>query len=304
MLRNILAMVMILSLLAALPVRAESAPALPELTASPGAFPRNQRYDVYEGPRDAHRRAGYGTAVVSTNGEIQVYGVWMGRMMIEYEIDDGRHRIGWIDTAQLPPSALEGVTELPFPTGGDPEDCTYGVTTSTTHLTDDPQHSRLTIGGIIPVGTSVHVLASLGDWYLVEGFVNKELRMGFIRDTALDLENGYSANPEWSIGHSTRYTEADVIAAFDALGRYIYLSWPGTVLAAVRYDETAADEVDPNPWWTDETGEFEGILLLADLGSMELWNCELAGYGVAQDYIFILYREPGGEWYVANGGYT
>ena len=37
---------------------------------------------------------------------------------------------------------------------------------------------------------------------------------------------------------------------------------------------------------------------------MALWDYEIAGYGVAKDYLFILYREPGGEWVVANWGYT
>ena len=54
---------------------------------------------------------------------------------------------------------------------------------------------------------------------------------------------------------------------------------------------------------SDDTGTKEGILLLADLSSMELHDYEIAG-AFAVDYLFILHREPGGEWVVVNWGYT
>ncbi|MBR6666930.1 MAG: hypothetical protein IKL25_00975 [Clostridia bacterium] len=287
---------------APVPTAEPAAPVIPELRSQIGKFPRNQRYEVYEGPRQQHRRAGSGKATVSTNGTIWVYGTWMGRMMIEYALDDDRHRIGWIDTDQLPASALEGVPELPFPDNGFPEDWTYGVVTGATGLYEDPLHARSGICGILP-GTSVRVFAKLGSWYLVEGFVGEKLRMGFMPETSLGLAHGYAANPEWTIGRCTRYTETDIYDAFDALAQFIYHQWPGTGLMAVRYDEDDADEANPNPWWQDETGTKEGILLLADLSSMELHDYEIAG-AFARDYIFILYREPGGEWVVANWGYT
>lgn len=282
------------------PTEEPAASAIPELISQIGKFPKNQRYEVYEGPRDAHRRAGSGNAVVSTNGEILVYGTWMGRMMIEYEVSEGRHRIGWIDM-DLPAYTLEGVPELPG--SRNPEGNVYGVVTDNAIMNDDPLNSRTGRGALLQ-GTSIHVLAELGDDYLVEGFFDKELRMGFIPQEQVDLAHGYVANPEWSIGHNTRYTEKDVYDAFDALAQCIYQYWPGTGLVAVRYDENDADEANPNPWWTDEAGQKEGILLFADLSSMEMWDYEIAGYGVAKDYQFYLYREPGGEWVVGNWGYT
>lgn len=299
MFRRIIGWLMLFCLLS-LPALAEE-PVIPELTAKVGSFPRNQRYDVYEGPRTEHRRAGSGKAVVSTNGEIMVYGTWMGRMMIEYALDDDRHRIGWIDADQLPASALTGVPELPFPDGGFPEEYTYGVVTTRSTLIDDPRHAR-GYSATINAGTSVHVLARLGDWHLVEGFIGEELRMGFSHQNNLDLEHGYAANPEYAIDKYGRYTPADIWKAIAAVTDCIYEQWPGTNLVAIRYVE--AESTDPNAWWQDENGKMEGILLFADLNSMELWNYEIAGYGVAKDYLFILYREPGGEWYVANWGYT
>ena len=279
------------------------APVIPELTAQVGVFPKNKRYDVYEGPRAEHRRAGNGKAVVSTNGEIMVYGTWKGRMMIEYEITKGQHRIGWIDTDQLPASTLEGVPELAFPDGSDLDDYTCGVVTSNAILTDDPINSRTGRGALLQ-GMSVHVLARLGDDYLVEGFFDERLRMGFIPQAQVDLDHGYVANPEWVIGHNTRYTEQDIYDAFDALAQCIYQHWPGTGLVSVRYDENDASAADPNPWWQDETGQKDGVLLFADLSSMELWDFEIAGHGIATDYLFYLYRDPSGEWVVANWGYT
>lgn len=293
---------LLLCLLMAASALAEGSPIIPELTAQPGNFPKNQRYEVYEGPRDAHRRAGNGKAVVSTNGEIMVYGTWMGRMMIEYEVSEGRHRIGWIDM-DLPAYTLEGVPELPFPDGGFPEEYTYGVVTNNAIMNDDPLNSRSGRGALLQ-GTSVHVLARLGADYLVEGFFDKQLRMGFISQAQVDLAHGYVANPEWIIGCNTRYSEEDVYDAFDAVAQCIYQRWPGTGLIAVRYDEAEADIADPNAWWQDETGQKEGILLFADLNSMELWDFEIAGYSIARDYMFYLQREPGGEWVVVNWGYT
>lgn len=282
---------------------APGAPVIPELTAQPGTFPRNQRYAVYEailgGDDTPNLRAGNGKAVVSTNGDIEVYALWKGMLLIEYAIDDDQHRIGWIN-ADIPVTTQEDIPELPYIRN--PEENIYGVVHESAYLTDDPLHSQTRIA-TMKRGTSVHVLARLGEWYLVQGFVNGVLRMGFIAQDKVDLDHGYAADPEWSIGLNTRYTEEDIHDAFDALAQCIYRNWPGTGLMSVRYDENDADEADPNAWWTDESGMRERILLLADLSSMELHHYEIAG-AYARDYLFILQREPGGEWVVVNWGYT
>lgn len=286
---------------APVPTAEPAAPVIPELRSQIGKFPRNQRCEVYELiSGDNMVRAGNGKATVSTNGAVQVYALWKGDLLIEYAIDDDRHRIGWIATESLPASVLTDVPELPYLR--DPEENVYGVVQAGSFLTDDPLHSQWRITHI-NAGTSVRILAQLDGWYLVQGFVDRELRMGFIQQDKVDLAHGYAANPEWMIGRCTRYTETDIYDAFDALARCIYHQWPGTGLMAVRYDEDDADEANPNPWWTDDTGTKEGILLLADLSSMELHDYEIAG-AFARDYLFILHREPGGEWVVVNWGYT
>lgn len=291
----------LLCLLLAASAFAEEEPVTHELTSTQGCFPKNQRYDVYEGPREEHQQAGDGKARVSTNGEILVYGTWMGRMLIEYGLTKGQHRIGWIDIDQLPDSALKGVPELPFPSLGFTEEYTYGVVTGFTLLNDDPLNSRFALCPILP-GTSVRVFAKHGNYYLVEGFFNNVLRMGFMPGTSLGLERGFVRYTRYSIDQSTRYSSGDIHSAFEAVALCIEEEWHGTTLLELRYIE--AESADPNAWWQDETGQKEGILLFADLNSMELWDYEIAGYDIATDYLFYLYREPGSEWYVANWGYT
>lgn len=277
--------------------------ALPELTAQLGSFPRNKTYPVYEaiigGDDEPNRRAGNGKAKVSTNGDIWVYATWKGMLLVEYEISSGRNRIGWIDTADLPSYTLEGVPELPD--SWDTEENVYGVVTADTYLTDDPHYDGLDPNYVpVPTGTSVRCLGSLGTELLVECFINHELRMGFIPVYAVVQNHGYAENAVYSIDQATRFTEQEVRRAMNAVTAFIEEEWAGTAVIELRYIE--AESADPDAWWQDETGRLTGILLYADLNSMPLWDMEI-GY-IAEDYQFILYREDGGEWYVANYGYT
>lgn len=279
------------------------APALPELTAQLGSFPKNKTYPVYEtligGDDEPNRRAGNGKAKVSTNGEIWVYASWKGHLLIEYEIGQGRNRIGWISADGLPSYTLEGVPALPD--SWDTEENVYGVVTADTYLTDDPHYDGLDPYYVpVPTGTSVRCLGSLGTELLVECFINHELRMGFIPVYAVVQNFGYAENAVYSIDQATRFTEQDIRRAMNAVTAFIEEEWAGTAVIELRYIE--AESADPDAWWQDKEGNLEGILLYADLNSMPLWDMEI-GY-IARDYQFILYREAGGEWYVGNYGYT
>lgn len=285
-----------------LPESEPESPALPELTAYVVDFPPDKRYAVYEvcqGDETANwRRAGSGKAVVSTNGDIRVYAQWKGRLLIDYEISFRQHRIGWISADVLSEDALTGVPELP----SDGEDSVYGVVTADTLLTDDPLWSHNLLANV-PAGTSVHVLASLDDrWLLARCFIDGELRMGFLFAETVALHQGWTENAVRVIDRATRYTEADVQSAMDAAAAFIEANFAGASLMEIRYVE--AESADPAAWWQDETGALEGMLLYADLNSMALWEAEIAGQAVAEDYEFILYREPGGTWYVGNYGYS
>lgn len=278
-------------------------PALPELTARLGIFPKNKTYPVYEaiigGDDEPDRRAGNGKANVSTNGEIWVYASWKGRLLIEYEIGQGRSRIGWISADGLPSYTLEGVPEMP--NSRDPDKNIYGVAMVDTYLTDDPHYNGLAPNcTFIPGGTSLKLLASLDHWLLAVCFVEDELQMGFVPAADVVQGCGYAQNAVYSIDRAIRFTQEDIRAAMNAVTAYVEEERLGTSLMEVRYVE--AESADPDAWWQDADGKLEGVLLYADLNSMALWDMEIGC--IAQDYQFILYREPGGEWYVANYGYT
>ena len=278
-------------------------PALPELTAQLGAFPKNRTYPVYEaligGDDEPNRRAGNGKAKVSTNGDIWVYATWRGHLLIEYEIDASRNRIGWIDASDLPSYTLDGVPELP--NSRDTEENVYGVVTRDTCLTDDPHYDGLDPSfTFVPIGTSVRCLGLLGSELLIECFVEDELQMGFVPAADVVQDFGFAETAAYAIDRATRFTEQDIRRAMNAVAAFVEEEWAGTALVELRYVE--ADSADPDAWWQDEEGRLEGILLYADLNSMPLWDME-TGY-FAEDYQFILYREDGGEWYVGNHGYT
>lgn len=277
---------------------------IPELTARLGSFPANKTYKVYEvyiGEGEDNLQAGNGKAKVSTNGDIWVYALWRGKLLVEYEISDGRCRIGWIVADQLPESALQGVPELPD--SRDPEENRYGVVTEDSWLTDDPHYNGLDPNLTdIPEGTSVRVLARLESYLLVQCFIDRQLRMGFVPESAVVLDEGYAQSVVYIIDQAASYTEADIRSAMNAAAAFIESEFAGDSLMEIRYVE--AESADPLAWWQDPTGQLEGMLLYADLNSMSMWDGEIAGNGVARDYQFILYREPGGQWYVGNHGYT
>lgn len=279
------------------------APALPELTARLGSFPKNKTYPVYEaligGDDEPNRRAGNGKAKVSTNGDIWVYAAWKGHLLIEYEIGQGRNRIGWISADGLPAYTLEGVPALPD--SWDTEENVYGVVTQDTYLTDDPHYDGLDPYYVpVPTGTSVRCLGSLGSELLIECFVEDELQMGFVPAADVVQGFGFAETAVYSIDRAERFTEQDIRRAMNAVTAFIEEEWAGTAVIELRYIE--AESADPDAWWQDKEGNLEGILLYADLNSMPLWDMEI-GY-IARDYQFILYREAGGEWYVGNYGYT
>lgn len=74
------------------------APQMPEdmLAAQDAHFPVGEKYEVYLGPGEEYMRAGDGKGTVSTNDWIQVFGEENAWLMIQYEISDGRMRIGYI----------------------------------------------------------------------------------------------------------------------------------------------------------------------------------------------------------------
>ena len=141
-------------------------------------FTGGKRYDVYRGPGAFFGIAGNGSAAVSTNDWIQVFGRDGEWILIQYAITNERMRIGWIIADALPDGV--SVPELNFTAA------LATVTVDGAVVTDDPLLSQTAIA-LLPAGTRVAVLSSLGEWRYVQ--VNGEAASyGFIHSDALQPE--------------------------------------------------------------------------------------------------------------------
>ena len=269
------------------------------LHAEKGKFSKNKRYDVYQGPGAEYGRSGGGKGVVSTNGAINCYGTHNGWLLIEYEISKNKHRYGWISLNALPSSQANAYDRLNF-SKDKMSMHICGVLTQDAVLTDDPFYSKNAVKQL-PAGTSVFMLMRDKDFLLVEGFLGKERFMGFVPAAAVDMKYGYAEKAVFSIDEAKTYAEADIYAAMEAVKDAVYEHFSGTGLLSVSYIEK--ESTDPTAWWQPEEENREGVKLFADLSSMNLYEFEIAAYGIAREYRFILYREKGGEWQVGNWGY-
>lgn len=264
-------------------------------------FPRGEKYAIYQGPGKAYGRAGNGKACVSTNGPIVCYGAWKDGVLVRYDVNAAKSRYGWVLLSDLPDSVTEQVSTLPFNAHGrNGDQYHYGVIARDTELTDDPSGSRAAVGSL-PAGTSVHCLArDEYGWVYVEGYAGKSLIMGFVPEDAVDREHGYTKGARRTIDHAVTYCEEDIHAAMDAVEELIRRKFVGMSLMELRYEE--AVNADPNAWWKDVgTGE-QAMLLSSDLSDIGKTDSEIAPYGIARDYEWILYRGEDG-WRVGNWGY-
>lgn len=133
-------------------------------------FPKGDKYPVYYGPGYGYDRMADGKAAVSTNDWIRVYGEEMGTvlnehgspgssLLVEYEINEGRHRFGWVRVSDLPDS-VSVWQQLTWQWG-------YAHTNRKTAVTDDPFHSQASVSAL-PAGTDVQVLLEMGEWTYID----------------------------------------------------------------------------------------------------------------------------------------
>ena len=271
-----------------------------DLQAQRGNFSKNKRYEVWQGPGAEYGRSGGGKGTVSTNGPINCYGTWNEWLLIEYEISTSKHRCGWIRLSDLPQKQQDDYAVLEFGLN-DYGQYNYGVLIQPATLTDDPYYSKNAVIEM-PAGTSVRVLAKTGEYLLVDGFVGRARRMGFVHESYVDLRFGYAENAVCTIDEAITYTEADIRAAAEAVKANVCKYFSGMGVVTIKYIE--AESADADDWWQPVEENREGMQLFVDLSSMELYDGEIAGFGVAQDYGFILYRDKdGGAWEVCNWGY-
>ena len=170
-------------------------------------FPAGDKYPVYYGPGYGYDRMADGKASVSTNGWIRVYGEETGTVLdrhgspgasilIEYEITEGRHRFGWVASADLPDS-VSVWQQLPWQWG-------YAHTNQTTSVTDDPFYSQTGVA-TLSAGTDVQVLLEIGDWTYIDA---PPIR-GFVPSSALTQDEiPYQNDPDLYLnpGAYTVYT--------------------------------------------------------------------------------------------------
>ena len=140
------------------------------------SFSGGKKYEVYQGPGEEYGRAGNGKASVSTNDWIQVFGRENGWIMIQYDISSDHMRIGWIPEAALPSSAK--VSDLQY------TPITVQIIQQV-NLTDDPLASQTSVA-VLPAGSTVTWLASMGEWAYVE-CTGSQLLRGFVLQEALEF---------------------------------------------------------------------------------------------------------------------
>lgn len=270
-----------------------------ELQAVKGRFAKNKKYSVFQGPGAEYGRSGGGKGAVSTNGSVYCYGTWNRYLLIEYEISKDKHRFGWIPLVYLPSDQADDYKALDFSRDNGMYTC--GVLTQDAVLTDDPFYSHNAVSHF-PAGTGVFVLMRKGDYLLVEGFIGKQKHMGFVPADIVEMKYGYAENVKHTIDEAVSYSTQDIHAAMEAVEEAVRKWFSGASVAEIKYIE--AESADPTDWWQPEEENREGMQLFADLNDMGLYDYEIAAYGVAKDYGFILYRDKdGGEWEVCNWGY-
>lgn len=149
-----------------------NAPPIPssaELKAQNIKFAGGKKYTVYSAPDKTSLRGGSGKAAVSTNGWIQVFGEEKSWILIQYSIDSGHYRFGYIDADSLPKSA--SVDALNFTAQN-------AWTLGAVSVTDDPLYSQEVLAEL-PDNSAVTLLAQMGDWAYIESSTGGYFR-GFV----------------------------------------------------------------------------------------------------------------------------
>ena len=274
---------------------------LPNLTGYAGQFPKGKTYEVYRGPGREYGRSANGKASVSTNDTIWIYGIHGEWMLISYDIS-GRHtRYGWINTTELSTSLIESCPELVFP-GEEDMDYVYATVIRNAHMVDVLDTDLDFIYPLQP-GDSVHVLAEMTGWVLVETYAYDEPYWGFVRWESLDTRHGYAFTSVNNIEESTVWPKNEIRAAMQAVAEFYTGEAAGHTLISLRYSDEE-NRSGSTSWPTDVPDGIEWIKLYGTARSISYYDFEIAGNdGTAKDLSFYVWREPGGEWIGGMGGY-
>ena len=150
-------------------------------------FPPNKQYAVYSGPGTGYVRANNGKAMVSTNDWIDVIGTDGDWVLIEYRLNQGGLRRGYIQKNLLPTSVREKVPAII-------KQYLSGATKTKCSLTDDPAKSQRELA-LLSEGTNLLLLSvytndnSQTFWY-----VEVKLQTGTMRGYVLSSAVGEGAS--------------------------------------------------------------------------------------------------------------
>ncbi|MHC1787164.1 MAG: hypothetical protein AB9880_08915 [Christensenellales bacterium] len=204
-------------------------------------LPRGRRLPVFSGPGEEYARAAKGKATVSTTGWVQVFGREGDWLMVQYEIQEGQMRFGYIPAEGLAGEEAELLdlesqwlgTEFTLPIDAD--------------LTDDPLGTRGATARL-PGGSSVQLLGRMGLWMYVQAAADgKDLR-GFVPIRAL---RAIAARNE-GLPFDLRAVSWGPIEQDEATARY----WPART--SRRWPGTG--DVFPNVWLRLESTEHRAYL--------------------------------------------
>ena len=274
---------------------------MPGLTGYVGQFPKGKIYEVFRGPGREYGRSANGMASVSTNDTVWVYGFQGDWMLISYAISGGHTRYGWISTAGLPASMLEYCPELIFP-GDEGTEHVYVTVRKDAHMVDVLDSDRDVIYPL-QVGDSIHCLAEMNGWVLVEIYDRGDPFRGFVRWETLDTRHGYAFTSVNTIEASAIWSESEIRAAMQAVADAYTGRAAGHTLTSLRYSDEDNSQENAN-WPTDVPEGIEWMKLYGTARSISYYDFEIADSdGVAEDLVFYVWREPGGEWIGDIGGY-
>lgn len=143
-------------------------------------FPEDRLFTVYSGPDKEYLIGANGKAKVSTNDVIRCYGKIDGTwLLVEYEISEGRSRIGCINAKAQEP-LMAAFPSLVF------DDAVVQLEPRTV-LTDDPWVSRQKLGSVSGEATLLAYLQT--NWAYVETTLGGKPVRGFVRTESILTES-------------------------------------------------------------------------------------------------------------------
>ena len=230
-----------------------------------------------------------------------IYGMLLStqpEMLISYGISGGHTRYGWISTSGLPASMFEYCPELIFP-GDEGTEYVYATVRQNARMVDVLESDQDFIYPLQP-GDSVHCLAEMNGWVLVEIYACDEPYWGFVRWDDLDTRHGYAFTMK-TIEPSSVWSEEEIRAAMQAVADAYTGRASGHTLISLRYSD---EDNSPENWPSGVPDGIEWMKLYGTVRSISYYDFEIAGSdGTAEDLAFYVWREPGGEWVGGMGGY-